>query len=441
MAVEYHLLTENGAAGAYWASLPENDPGNGGNYRARYYNRGAYQVFGRMFDWENQLIANKSYATALDLEIQGKWDDTYNNYTAGHQLAGYGRIRISTLVNGRRDPDSFHGGRPGGGYRRIDTYNASGMIRNANLNTVIDGVEFVGSASTCLGAVLTVDTTIRNCIFGGNKTGKGLSNGAGHVLVNNIFHGFTTGIELAGYTNNCRVVGNLVTNCDLGFSAANTYIAFVYNNIAIGNVTNWGTPPNDGVFSHNAGEAGNAVWQSAGAVKITGIVPADFKSYVSPLTAASDFRPAGDPVAHTTASQLVEAGMLAYPELGGAVDMLGAARPSHKNGAATAPDIGPFEFDWGYGLAPQQVPLTFSGMAEGSVLAVYKTDGSAIVAPTTIGAGGSHALTYSYTGDTQILVRVRKGTGAPKYLPYEAPGLITASGFALIVNQVEDPIA
>ena len=124
-------------------------------------------------------------------------------------------------------------------------------------------------------------------------------------------------------------------------------------------------------------------------------------------------------------------------------DIKGDVRPNYE--AATYPtnywDVGPFEFDHGNGLAPQQVTLSISGMTEGSILAVYKTsDGSAIISPTTIGASGSHSTTYSYTGNVQITVVVRKGTSGTKYLPYSAPGLITSTGFSLIVNQVPDGV-
>lgn len=101
-------------------------------------------------------------------------------------------------------------------------------------------------------------------------------------------------------------------------------------------------------------------------------------------------------------------------------------------------DIGAYEYDVGY-VPVLQVTLSISGMAEGSIMAVYKTsDGSAIISPTTISASGSYSTTYSYTGDTQITVVVRKGTSGTKYLPYSAPGLITSGGFGLVVSQVED---
>lgn len=140
-------------------------------------------------------------------------------------------------------------------------------------------------------------------------------------------------------------------------------------------------------------------------------------------------------------SPLIDAGVeyiTDYPH-----DIVGNIRPNYE--AATYPDnywdVGPFEYDHGDGLAPQQVDIEISGMAEGSVLAVYKTsNGTAIISPTTIGASGNHSIIYSYAGDTQITVVVRKGTSGTKYLPYTAHGLITSSGFSLIVNQVVDGV-
>lgn len=149
--------------------------------------------------------------------------------------------------------------------------------------------------------------------------------------------------------------------------------------------------------------------------------------------ANNDFRPA------SASSPQVDAGLEVsyFPP----VDIKGAGRPNYE--AATYPnnywDVGPFEYDHGDGLAPLQVTLSISGMAEGSVMAVYKiSDGTPIISPTTIGASGSYSTTYSYTGDTQIEVVVRKGSSGTKYLPYSAPGLITSTGFSLIVNQVVD---
>jgi hypothetical protein len=170
------------------------------------------------------------------------------------------------------------------------------------------------------------------------------------------------------------------------------------------------------------------------------VTSADFKNYVVPVDSTSDFSPSGDSVAHSSSSVLVDAGERALTIMD-ATDIKNAARPSYKNGSATDWDIGAYEFDWGYGLAPLKVDLAFSGMAEGSIMAVYKTsDGTAIISPTAIGSSGRHSTTYSYTEETQIEVVVRKGTSGTKYLPYSAPGLITATGFSLIVNQVADGV-
>lgn len=123
-------------------------------------------------------------------------------------------------------------------------------------------------------------------------------------------------------------------------------------------------------------------------------------------------------------------------------DLLDSVRPNYEassfpNNKATA---GPFEFDHGEGLAPLTVSLSITGMASGSEFAIYKSaDMSEIVAPQA--TSGSYSGSYTYTGDMAIIVRVRKGTAATKYLPYEYSGTITAAGFSLNVSQIPDPIA
>ena len=119
-----------------------------------------------------------------------------------------------------------------------------------------------------------------------------------------------------------------------------------------------------------------------------------------------------------------------------------AVRPNYE--AATFPnnhsDAGPFEFDHGEGLAPSTVTISITGMASGSEIAIYKaSDMSVILAPQS--TSGSYSGTYTYTGDTNIIVRVRKGTSVTRYLPYEYAGTITSTGFQLVVSQIPDTIA
>jgi hypothetical protein len=111
-----------------------------------------------------------------------------------------------------------------------------------------------------------------------------------------------------------------------------------------------------------------------------------------------------------------------------------ATYPLNKGTAGT------IEFDHGEGLAPATALIDISGMANGSELAVYKTsDMSVIVSPQS--TTGTYTGSYTYTADIPITVRVRKGTAASKYLPYEYAGIIKSTGFSLNVSQVLDPIA
>lgn len=427
--------------GEYWATLPANDPGGGENYKARYGAAGSERVFGRLYDWMNQLPANASLTKHICLEVQGRWDDTYTGYTAGSNFAGYFSMVITSRINGVYG-DGFHYGFLGSGYRRIDNFNVVTINTATQLYFSIDGLEIINSKAANVNNYAVngqAAYNCYNCIL--QSSGNGVYPRPGGRVFNNLVHGcLTIGIKLAEYLSGSMAYNNTVVGCGIGINGLNGYTHHVVGNVCVGNTTNWGTAPSGGLWSNNAGENGDTVWTTAGQPSIVGLTGADFKNYVVPVTTASDFSPSGDSTAHTTSSLLVDAGSQVIGDMA-AFDIKNAVRPSYKNGSSTNWDVGAYEFDWGYGLAPQQVTIAISGMAEGSILALYKTsDGSAIISPTTIGASGSYSITYSYTGDMLVEVVVRKGTSGTKYLPYSSPGLITNTGFSLIVNQVVDGV-
>lgn len=122
------LLTENGLSGTYWSGLPTTDPGSGSNYKDRYDDGASgYNVFATMYDLRIFLYDNQNYANTVLVEIQGKWTDTSAHYLPGGRgawlLQGYFSMEITTKINGIRDPDSFHYGVPGGGWRWGNTEN------------------------------------------------------------------------------------------------------------------------------------------------------------------------------------------------------------------------------------------------------------------------------------------------------------------------------
>ena len=423
--------------GDYWYRLPVTDPGGGGNYRDRYYFGGAYRCFGTWNAWHTGRTARMNFKTELILEIQGKWTETRTAYIAGNSIEGFFSVKITTKINGVFG-DAYHGGMVGAGF----VLQASGNTRIAGAvnNMVIEGLGIDASAYDSDPIAIGAKPTIDRCIIRLHPNQRFMINiGSVSTITNNIIIGGSIGIYIANYaTSSGSVIAyNLVVGATKGFSA-NTSASgvFVLGNVAIGCTTNWDTAivPTGSYLGYNAGISGDTPWNNSGEPVITNLSTAHFIDYAN-----QDYR-------YTSDSPLIDAGHQVFVVLDpvaitNALSVNGDPRPSYKGGLSTNWDIGPFEYDHGNGLAPQQVTLAFSGMAEGSILAVYKTsDGTAIISPTTIGASGSHSTTYSYTGNVQITVVVRKGTSGTKYLPYSAPGLITSTGFSLIVNQVADGV-
>lgn len=180
----------------------------------------------------------------------------------------------------------------------------------------------------------------------------------------------------------------------------------------------------------NTTSAGSAVKCTIKGTSINTLTTDCFLDYAN-----KDFRPNPSPA---TGTSLIDAGYDVFQ--GYAYDIKDNPRPSYNPDGAEAWDLGAFEYDQGHGLRPSTVNLSVTGMASGSEIAIYKaSDMSQILAPQS--TTGSYSGTYTYTGDTNIIVRVRKGTSATRYLPYEYAGTITSTGFQLVVSQIPDTIA
>ena len=399
---------------------------------ARYGAAGNERIYSGITAW----VSGRSSASPLDsevCEIGPIWDDYV---TASLQLSilSAGSTTVHTCVDGVRT-EAYHKGVLHSGYRMYLKGDYI-VINETGLETLIDGIHIhSGSGRTDNKGLSIATNEARNILLSADVQTRNIG-----LLVNTlakvsnfIIEGFSQGISCVDYATKYFVRNGLVTKCALGIKKApfSATAGYFYNVVSVGNTTNWDASPT-GVSgaNKNAGLTGEA-W-TVGAGTIVDIT--DEEPYLATFSnwANGDYSLVSDSV-------LVDAGTEYYGML--ALDIAGTERPSYSGGASEYVDIGPMEFDKGYGLHPLQVTLAISGMAEGSVLAVYKTsDSSAIISPTTIGASGSHSITYSYTGDTQIEVVVRKGSSGTKYLPYSAPGLITNTGFSLIVNQVIDGV-
>lgn len=80
------------------------------------------------------------------------------------------------------------------------------------------------------------------------------------------------------------------------------------------------------------------------------------------------------------------------------------------------------------------VHVKLNGLVAGSVVQIYNTSDSSEIDKDTV-SGTTYDLYYTYTADKNIRVRVRYVNGTTGYLPFEATGTISSTGFELNVSQ------
>lgn len=86
-----------------------------------------------------------------------------------------------------------------------------------------------------------------------------------------------------------------------------------------------------------------------------------------------------------------------------------------------------------------RVPLVIAGLVAGSRVGIFKASDMSVISEGT--AGSSTYTDYVYkTTDISVIIRVRKASAVPKYLPYEVQGTITDFGLAIVVTQILDTI-
>lgn len=418
MATEYHLITQNGTAGSYWAGLSTEQ-------KDRYYWGGAYRVYSGMFAWETGMSARRNLKTELVVECEGAWIDSASGYNANHSLAGYYSITFTSKIDGVYG-SGFHVGTIGAGYVRSDNSN-SYTLYSTDTIYFVDGIEVRNTKST--GALAGISLSVvgskaTKCIAqttGGYAIGCDTSAGQGHEISNCKAHSSPVGFRLPSYAGSCLWHNNTAVGNTTGFNGTNSYSNTVINNIAYNNTTNWGTAPSGGYWNNNAGLTGEA-WTSSGSTRVV-VSSSDFVN-----TAGGDYRPSGDSVAHTSSSLLVDVASQEFSKMV-AVDIAGNPRPSYKNGDPTNWDIGAYEFDWGYGLAPASCTLTISAPVSlvGAEIRIYDNDNTPAGSFGTELAGTeSHtASTYTYTGlqGNSIVIQIML-TGYEEFLQtYTVPDI------------------
>lgn len=305
----------------------------------------------------------------------------------------------------------------------------SAMIKLARYRDTIDGITVMNTSggSVSYGVDLDVQCTLRNSFVYCTRT---LATGVNHRSAfakteNNVFNGWLTGIAAASSQSGIVCQNNLITKCTNGFSATSTVKGFWYNNISVGNTTNWPTQPTslEGA-SNNAGLTGEA-WMTTGGSRIT-IATTDFAGY-----SGNDFRPA------SASSPQVEAGVTPY---GYPADDVGDRfRPDYMNGGAAVLDVGPFEYDHGYGPWPTSdyYGLEFTGLVAGSKVKVFTTG-----TDTELFSDASSSTTETWSVNSSGTATVDYTIQKAGYYPIRVTGVVVTGGpdgiLATPIQQVVD---
>lgn len=123
-----------------------------------------------------------------------------------------------------------------------------------------------------------------------------------------------------------------------------------------------------------------------------------------------------------------------HPAFGAAFVMRGRGVCQTTGGFASAQQVRPTD--------PQgSMVLTLTNVVVGSRYRVEDATSGALVAEGTA-AASSVALTLDYYLPNQtVKIKVRKGTAAPKYQPFDTLAVIGSADQAIYVAQVADPIA
>ena len=346
---------------------------------------------------------------------------------------------VATKINGIRSA-GFHGGVVGAGYVAFGT--VSNAVVTQTHQCVIDGVCVTTNANVALMWMTGSGAEIKNCIiYGptGSVTGIGLSVSSVTIskITNNLIIGFAVGIRLYTATYYTIIAHNLIAKCTNAWSYqtgnATNAAGGYFNNICVMNGTNWlaTQPTSINIGSGNAGEAGNAPWKTGSNPTYT-VSSADFVNLGTSTPASTDdYRPSSaSAVQVETASDYYDRRPF---------DIADAVRPSYKGGAAAYYDIGPYEFDQGYGPWPASHVLTLDNVVVGSRVFV-RDQGGTVTHYDQIAATSTVVITATVYGDSrdQWRIKVRKASGSPTYIPYETLMTATPGSSSIYVSQIPD---
>lgn len=153
--------------------------------------------------------------------------------------------------------------------------------------------------------------------------------------------------------------------------------------------------------------------------------------------AGGDYRPAGSGATPGSQAKQVGTGILFTGQTG--VDMDGRLRPDYMNGGAEVNDVGPFEYDHGYGPRPASHVLTLDNVVVGSRV-VIRDQAKTVVHFEQFAASSTVTATVTVYGDARDnwLIDIRQGSTYPYYQRYKTLMTATPGASSLFINQLPD---
>lgn len=394
---------------------------------ARYGSVGSERIYDSLSTW----VSGRSGAPSLDYEIC-ELGEAFTDIvsTVVNVNVPAGAIKIESRVNGVRSTAYHNGGLSIGtnyaGYVLFSTNPAANILALTTTRTTVDGftvrIDSTGYSPNGV-AVQSLSSKAINMI----AIGSGTANGGGFNIsgtstetVNCLAIKWATGFNIAANVSGLLISNCLATKNNTGFYAVNynpTY-GYYYNNISVGNVTtNWAT----GVYGFTAATK-NAGLTTEAWINVTGsritIATSDFVSWGTSTPASTDdFRPA------LSTSPQTDTGVQFYGAY--TYDIKDSVRPNYNNGGSTAFDVGIYEYDNGFGLAPENL-LTINNLLSGSTVYIYTTGTQTVLASTT-----NSSTSYSPTGLSGTVDYTIYKDG---YIPIRVTGVTLTSGVNLSVD-------
>lgn len=358
-------------------------------------------------------------------------EDFYEEITSGITLSlAPQSLLITTMVNGTRSPRAWHGGVYGAGFGlRGRSGSTMTTLTSSMYRLAVDGFTITHDsfgAGSPNGIALHNGNVCDNMIFQGrgkSTSGIGINMASTSTLCvvrNNLVLDWGTGIRGTQFIKGMYVANNTVSNCTtgMGFSATSSNGGFYYNNVSLGNTTNWQatTGTLEGA-SNNAGLTGEA-WIVGSGTRVE-TTTAAFNSY-NATSSAADFTPAAG-------GALVDAGIVYYDPI--AYDLAGGERPNYNNGGSEAYDIGCYEYDAGYG--PHPITWDLEWDISGSTVRIFDTGTQTLVDSTT---SGTTLSASGVAGGSVYDVTVTK----PGYLNVRLTGITASDGLTTTITQEVD---